>query len=524
MSKQFSDNWPKQISVDKRIVKILSESTYENFPNALKEIITNSYDARANKVSLDVNIKKEKISIVDDGIGMTESDFDFFLRIAGKTRQRKEISGSKRKIIGQFGVGFVSIFPFFESFQIESKKSGNPEILQATIPCYKYFYDEKSENRISDVSSINITGKIYLDRNRIMDNYTKITLSGFTKLTQNFFFPSKEQAPRQNSIHKFDGITKLIWKLEEDLPIKYEEERFNQLFKEVYAGPPFDVFFNNQKLTRKVYGSELLETNQGDYKQFGKIKVKYFISTAGQVVKPNEGKHFKVRNLNVGVGDRTAFGLGEEVGGFRSKVNWLTGEIHILEGMNDLIKVSRDGFNFSPDYEQLKDFFIKRLSYHSTLIERKSELKKFLMEEKESTKLKNIKLLEPSVLKRKIVALRKKNTKTDGSNVVSDNITSNLLSNLDIDNYNKTILVNKKKYTLVLKKWNYKNDFFPACKLHGSQIILNKEYPFFKKRSQTDFFFKLHLLLLLNFNDNQLDKEAFKKINKDIFKVFNDYL
>ena len=116
--KEIEAIWPKNITVDKRIVKILSESTYENFPRALKELVTNSYDADAQNVLISVNLKDETITIEDDGKGMDESDFTFYLRIAGKKREKESnLTPMGRHIIGQFGVGFLSIFPFFKSYR-----------------------------------------------------------------------------------------------------------------------------------------------------------------------------------------------------------------------------------------------------------------------------------------------------------------------------------------------------------------------------------------------------------------------
>src|SRR5258707_10868577 len=107
--------WPKRISVDKRIVKILSESTYENFPTALKEIITNSYDADASLINIKINLNKGIVTIEDNGKGMSVEEFDFFLRIAGVKREReKNTTPSGRYVLGKFGVGFLSIFPYFK--------------------------------------------------------------------------------------------------------------------------------------------------------------------------------------------------------------------------------------------------------------------------------------------------------------------------------------------------------------------------------------------------------------------------
>ena len=115
--------WPKAITVDKRIVRILSSSTYSNFPSSIREIIVNGYDADAELVELDFDVKNAIISITDYGKGMDENDFSFYLRIAGKSRKKEETTTkSNRKIIGQFGVGFLSVLPFCEKYLIETTK------------------------------------------------------------------------------------------------------------------------------------------------------------------------------------------------------------------------------------------------------------------------------------------------------------------------------------------------------------------------------------------------------------------
>src|SRR5258708_6775613 len=147
--------WPKNITVDKRIVKILSESTYENFPTALKEIVTNSYDADASEVHISIDLKNEIVTIEDNGKGMSEEEFDFFLRIAGMKREReKNTTASGRFAVGKFGVGFLSIFPYFKNYDIESTKKGLDKILISNIPCYKYF----SSGQLLEVSEIPING------------------------------------------------------------------------------------------------------------------------------------------------------------------------------------------------------------------------------------------------------------------------------------------------------------------------------------------------------------------------------
>ena len=233
--------WPKHISVDRRIINVLSQSTYDNFPRALKELITNSYDADAKKVMIKIDLKNEIIIIEDDGKGMSEGDFEFYLRIAGQTRTKENNTTSLgRKIIGQFGIGFLSIFPFFKNYSIETKKAGSQSVLHATIPLYKYFV---SQNKIVDIDSIEIIGGSKLIKSN-PNSFTRITLRGFNDLTGAFFKPKAKE--NKKLIETYTGIEKLKWILADDLPIEFKETQFNKVFEGSNA--PFETFVNDEKI------------------------------------------------------------------------------------------------------------------------------------------------------------------------------------------------------------------------------------------------------------------------------------
>ncbi len=196
--RELDNIWPKNITVDKRIVKILSESTYENFPRALKELVTNSYDADARTVLISVNLKEEQIIIEDDGKGMDDSDFTFYLRIAGKKREKESnVTPLGRNIIGQFGVGFLSIFPFF-------------------------------------------------------------------KLTKSFFQTKARglKSRKNDPLYEPQGVELLKWTLSEDLPLRFENDKFNDIFK-YKDEAPFNVYVNGEKLYRNTFGDEILEIHKG---------------------------------------------------------------------------------------------------------------------------------------------------------------------------------------------------------------------------------------------------------------------
>src|SRR5260221_3235886 len=277
--------WPKNITVDKRIVKILSESTYENFPRALKELVTNSYDADSRNVDITVNLKEETITIEDDGNGMDESDFTFYLRIAGRKREKESnFTSFGRPIIGQFGVGFLSIFPFFKSYHIETKKLGSSTIVYASIPLAKYFL---GDNKMIDIESIAINGGAKEDKRQINKSYTKITLTGFNGLTKSFFQikGTSVKARKNDPTYEPQGLDLLKWTLSEDLPLKFKDDKFNDIFN-YKESTPFIVLVNGEKLYRNIFGDEILESHKSSGQQIGQIRFKYFIATPSKIIHP----------------------------------------------------------------------------------------------------------------------------------------------------------------------------------------------------------------------------------------------
>lgn len=523
------DIWPKKITVDKRIVSILSQSTYDNFPRALKELITNSYDADAREVHVEVNLKNETVIVRDDGRGMDSADFAFYLRIAGKTRKKEDNrTPSGRQIIGQFGVGFLSVFPFFKSYKIESKKAGANSILYASVPLYKYFSDD---NKLVDIGNILINGGEKLDFHKSNQSFTEITLTGFNELTRAFFHSKSDLKYDKDFIETYDGVEKLKWILADDLPIKFQDNKFNEIFN--YSETiPFTVFVDKDPLYRKIYANEVLETHNGEFKQIGKIKFQYCIVTPRKSVKPFKARYLKVRNLNVGIGDdREHFGVGH--GASRSRLHWLTGEIHIIEGMNEIIKVSRDGFNYSKDYEDLKSFFNKRLNYFSNRLEEEAVLTREIKQTGKEFRVNNLKLLDPERLSQKIKKLEDEGYKLkEDENAVIPNSKNVSISSekkeislpSNFKDFEKHIIIKNKKYHVIASTWDYENDLFPACKLDGNKLIINTSYPLFAGKKHTDIFVKLHMLLLLNYIDKQFSKQVYEVLTKDVLDFYSDYL
>lgn len=525
-----SGNWPKKITVDKRIITILSGSTYNNFPKALKEIITNSYDADASEVKICVDIKGETITIEDNGLGMSESDFDFYLRIAGKTRSTREFTLFGRKRIGQFGVGFLSVFPFCRTYNIESTKKGSSEIIFASIPNHKFLKED--QKTLTDIEEISIQGGKKNDSSQVNKQFTRIKLVGFTRLAKDFFKHAYLVSRRRETILNYPPIKRLEWELCEDLPIDFDShselsEKF--LYKSNF---PFRVYLDSDEksLLRNVHAKNILETHKDEYETIGKIKFKYFIATDYKPVKPVEARHLKMRNFNVGVGARTTFGVGLE-GRTYARLAHITGEVHFIGGMNDLINVARDNFNFSPDYEELQEFFRGKLRKWSDELDKLDKVEKFVVAIEDKRHVKDLSALIKSNVTKKIGELEKRGftvskikSNSSSTKIKIDKGKKEVYVSEDIDKEDstKTIEINNKTFKLKLDNW-VTSDEYPACKLKGKTIVINEYYPLFKNKKFLDVFVKLHSLLLLNVEDGVISKKSYKSLLEDIDSTFIDY-
>src|SRR5579862_7726892 len=99
------------IKVGGEIIDLLSEGMYTSPENALKELISNSYDSDALSVRITFDKAKDVLIVKDDGNGMDYIDFDSkFTFISGSDKRREGPLSKKyhRPLIGKLGIGFVA--------------------------------------------------------------------------------------------------------------------------------------------------------------------------------------------------------------------------------------------------------------------------------------------------------------------------------------------------------------------------------------------------------------------------------
>lgn len=113
---------------DSNTIDHLGIKLYSTFSPVIAELVSNSYDAEATKVIINIDYIQKKISVFDNGTGMSHSEInDAYLKI-GRNRRIRTNSGlsknGKRKVTGKKGLGKLAIFGVADSITIESACEG----------------------------------------------------------------------------------------------------------------------------------------------------------------------------------------------------------------------------------------------------------------------------------------------------------------------------------------------------------------------------------------------------------------
>ena len=504
-------SWPKQLRVDKSIVRLLSASTYESFPRALRELVSNAYDADASTVTINIQEQKKKILIADDGSGMTPDEFDFFLRIAGEKRSPTRTTESGRTRIGQFGIGFLAMFPFCKTVEVESTVAGSPLVFVARIPASQFFQSTESESQ--DVTTAaSVSGEEYADRKLRAKHYTRITLLETTPIFHNYLAQSQDKTKYKNSVRSYSGMDRLKWELKDILPLPFPKNSVVAHF--VYSDPVnFNVVLNGEILLANDFVEEVLGHSTG-LERIGKICFSWAIGTPWRATKPDEARGLRLRLHRVGVGSRQYFDLGV-AGRTFSRLNWLTGEVNVVAGLDEAIAVDRDSFTQSQDYEDFREFFRSKLRELAFYVEDIDEARRKINAQLTQSSRAAVAPTE-EVITKQVERLEKR-----GFSVKTHHQPTQREPAVQVDLKKRTVTIDstatkQPEITQVAKsKWRIKYDMWEpnaaadsAYRLSKKRtIVLNRNYPLFKG-SHKDIFRRLQIVIA-HAEQNSITKRQF---------------
>lgn len=170
-----------RLETDDRVIARVTDGIYRQPGSALRELISNAYDADAAHIYIDTDAPRfSKITIVDDGRGMTPEVLTHLLHHIGGSAKRTNlgadlgivdpndptITPKGRKLIGKIGIGLFSIAQLTHSFQIVTKVAGDPFRTVATVKLKTYADDVDSQqegNEKFEAGIVNIKSEVAID-------------------------------------------------------------------------------------------------------------------------------------------------------------------------------------------------------------------------------------------------------------------------------------------------------------------------------------------------------------------------
>lgn len=140
-ARQNGESVETALKTDDRVIARVTDGIYRQPGSALRELISNAYDADATYIYIDTDAPRfQTIKITDDGVGMSPEVLARLLEhIGGSSKRTLEgseigvaasgdatVSNKKhRKLIGKIGIGLFSVSQLTQRFQIITKIAGD---------------------------------------------------------------------------------------------------------------------------------------------------------------------------------------------------------------------------------------------------------------------------------------------------------------------------------------------------------------------------------------------------------------
>lgn len=379
ISQKIIDEGKLKLNVDAKVVSHLSIGLYKNLSRAIKELVSNAYDAEAKEVKINLDLKSKKLVLKDNGKGMGKEEIQDNLLTIGKiTPRSKAKAGLGRKRIGQFGVGFLAVFPYCETIKVISKKRDDENVIEVTVKAKKYF---KSDSWLLTDSVADIDYKIRLSLLPKEQGETIIVMEDIREHVLKDLANKEKEG--YSSIEKYGGFERTKWELSQYLPLQFPKEYENlREFFEVKGRVPLRVWFDGEELFRNVpegannKRSKIIEKGE---ERFGNVHIKYVILSPFTSINPREARGFQLRLNDVGIGLLTDFDV-IKLKRVLGKLHYLSGEIHIIDGLDNDLQLNRDEFYYTKNVSEMYEFFRNKLTKWERNLQSNAMLDKDLYE------------------------------------------------------------------------------------------------------------------------------------------------
>ncbi|MBY3115641.1 ATP-binding protein [Rhizobium laguerreae] len=167
-----------RLKASERVIARVTDGIYRQPSSALRELISNAWDADANNVTILTDAPRfSRIYVRDDGAGMSYQTLSRLLHSIGGSAKRREegqalgvtaeddpdMTPGGRPLIGKIGIGLFSVSQLSRSFRIVTKVKGADYRLIAEVRLRAYSEDDDDDSARDDDDQF-ISGDVYITR------------------------------------------------------------------------------------------------------------------------------------------------------------------------------------------------------------------------------------------------------------------------------------------------------------------------------------------------------------------------
>lgn len=160
-----------KLKTNERVLARVTDGIYREPVSALRELISNAFDADAENVFITTDAPRFKnIRVEDDGHGMSVETLVHVIHNIGGSLKRTSngenygvtgpngnYSPKGRRLIGKIGIGLFSVSQLSQNFQIITKRAGDSFRTVATVALQQYNeVDEREADKDYESGSVNI--------------------------------------------------------------------------------------------------------------------------------------------------------------------------------------------------------------------------------------------------------------------------------------------------------------------------------------------------------------------------------
>ena len=388
-----------EINAAARIIGDISTGIYRSPANALKELVSNSFDAGATEVIINTDHPAfSNVSCFDNGPGLSIDKLRTIFRYIGGSDKRFDAESGRygRPVIGKIGIGILAMSQISKRFVIISSQEGDAFRIEAEINIEEFETPAAAQRNLGDGSIGRY--RIYRIPELPEAHYTIVaTPAGSEILRENLGSGRTARSHFVNRSYQADNFRDFVkrvssvkqranlndyevflWELASLCPVPYFEDgpiRGWDGWDEIKSrldGFRFKVIVDGYELRKPV----LLPTTpdlvslETDYKVYpfgfepnvlGGLRFQGYVYHQRRQISPPELQGVLVRIRNVGISgyesDMLKYprNLGPMLGG-------MTGEVYVENGLEEALNIDRNSFNETHQhFAQLRESLFRHL-------------------------------------------------------------------------------------------------------------------------------------------------------------------